>query len=232
MNKLTKQLGRVIWGKRDSSEKPESARPGLRGIRLAGTWVDVGAHLGETTFQAAQDNPNLEIYAFEPNLKLASQRWAVLTNFIVLPFAVAEIDGFVDFYLNANDSASSLLPFIPEGLRQWAGGESLRVESKVRVPSTRLDTFMNRKGISKIEYLKVDAQGADLAVIRSAGERIRDIKKISLEVAIAPMSLYEGACRRSEILSYLGCFGFTLSESETQSYHQEENLTFISGVAT
>jgi len=54
----------------------------------------------------------------------------------------------------------------------------------------RLDTFLNGAGIRRVHYLKIDAQGADFAVIRSAGERLRDIDRISLEVQTTPFELY------------------------------------------
>src|SRR5712692_6055121 len=131
-------------------------------------WVDVGAHYGETTFDHAAANPNLTVYAFEPNLKLAAQRMGKLANFVVLPFAVSETDGASEFHLNSLHESSSLLPFNPERLSQWIGGEELRTERIVTVPTMRLDTFMNQAGIPRVDFLKIDTQGADLAVLKSA----------------------------------------------------------------
>jgi FkbM family methyltransferase len=231
MNKFVERFRQVFRPPMDSVGNPYSTRADGLEVGFAGTWIDVGAHLGETTFKVAQNNPSLHVFAFEPNLKLASQRWGILPNFTVLPFAIAETDGFAYFHLNANDGASSLLPFNPDGLRRWLGGETLRIESRVMVPCMRLDTFMSANGIAGVDFLKVDAQGSDLAVIKSAGDRIREVKKITLEVAITSVPLYEGACRRPDIFSYLGQFGFTLTGTETQSYDQEQNLTFVSEVA-
>jgi FkbM family methyltransferase len=193
---------------------------------FSGVWIDVGAFLGTETLWAARENPSIQVYAFEPNLKLASKTWGLLSNFTVLPLAVAEMDGFAQFYINANEGASSLLPFNPDGLQRWIGRELLRVETCIQVPTIRLDTFMELKGISHVDYLKVDAQGADLNVIRSAGERIKDIRKIMLEVAVTPVSLYQGAASRAETVSYLQSVGFELAEVQTQTHGQEENLTF------
>jgi FkbM family methyltransferase len=189
-------------------------------------WLDVGAHLGEKTFPAAQSDSGLKVYAFEPNLAVASQTMGLLCNFIMLPMAVAERDGSAEFYVNAFDAASSLLPLNPEGLQKWTGGDQLKVERQDVVPVLRLDTFLNRAGICDVEFLKIDAQGADLAVIRSAGERLRDIRKISLEVQITPVALYLGAAQKKEVLSHMDQAGFRLVATERQSYGQEENLTF------
>ena len=121
-------------------------------------WLDVGAHLGEKTFSFAAQNPSARVYAFEPNLKVASKLMGRLPNYIVLPMAVSEEDGSAPFYLNRFEAASSLLPFVPEGLAQWTGGEVLQVEATPNVPTIRLDTFLNQTGIAKVAYLKIDAQ--------------------------------------------------------------------------
>ena len=218
-NAMTSRLERMFQYACESSLRLSESSP---------IWIDVGAYLGTETIQSAKENSALQVYAFEPNLRLAAQYWGALQNFTVIPVAIAETDGFSDFYINANTGASSLLPLNPSGLRRWIGGEVLKVESKVRVPTMRLDTFMKWMGISRVEYLKVDAQGTDLAVVRSAGERIKDIKKITLEVAITPISLYKGAATRADVIEFFECKGFNLVGVETQTHGQEENLTFIS----
>lgn len=191
-------------------------------------WIDVGAHLGEMTFDHAAANPNLTVYAFEPNLKLAGQRMGILPNFIMLPFAVAEADGQCEFHLNSYDQASSLLSFNREGLSKWIGAEELRTERVVMVPTIRLDTFMNEVGIRRVDFLKIDAQGADLSVLKSAGNRIYDVGKIVLEVPLTPAPLYEGSHSKEECLQFMADSGFTFMEEENQSGGQEANLTFIS----
>lgn len=190
-------------------------------------WIDVGAHLGELTIECARRNPSLLIYAFEPNLKLATQRIGLLPNFVVIPMAVAEKNGCADFYINTYDAASSLLPLHPEGLQRWIRGEELSVERTVSVPTIRLDTFMEWMQIPEVEYLKVDAQGMDFSVIKSAGERLRDIRRITLEVEITPIPLYVGAPGKNEITEYVAKAGFVLESSERQSCGQEENITFV-----
>ena len=210
-------------------ETPQAgaAEPGFREVATTAVWLDVGAHLGEKTFAAAEQNPNLRVYAFEPLLDVAARLMGRLPNFVVLPLAVAEQDGSAPFYRTSFEAASSLLPFVPEGLQQWAGRELLSLEATPTVPTIRLDTFLNQAGIRKVEYLKIDAQGADLAVIRSAGERLRDIERISLEVQVTPVPLYRNASCKEEVLQFLSRAGFELAATERQSHDQEENLTFV-----
>lgn len=196
-----------------------------RGIR--GTWIDVGAHHGEMTIGYALHNPGLRIYAIEPNLRAAIRMMGHAPNYVVVPVAIAEKDGSADFHLNEFDMASSLLPLNEEALRSWVGIDSHKVASTVTVPTIRLDTFMEYMEIKKVDFLKIDAQGMDLSVLKSAGSRLHDIARITLETAVASVPLYQGAPSRNEVLRFLEAAGFTLVEVEKQTQGQEENLTFI-----
>ncbi|MDB5305836.1 MAG: methyltransferase FkbM family [Gemmataceae bacterium] len=186
----------------------------------------MGAHFGEKTLDAARQNPALMVYAFEPNLELAARSFGVLQNFVVLPLAVCETDGVAHFHLNEFEAASSLLPFNDEGKARWIGGEQLRVKKVVSVPAIRLDTFMNRTGIRRVDFLKIDAQGADLDVVRSAGARVSDIRRVEMEVQVTPTELYAGAATKAAAVSYMTGVGFELVETVPQCHGQEENLTF------
>ncbi len=194
---------------------------------ISGIWIDVGAHLGEKTFTVAAENPSLLVYAFEPNLRVAAPLFGLLSNFIMIPMAVSEKEGCLDFYINSFAAASSLLPFDPEGYRNWINNEVLRVEEKVSVPGIRLDTFMNYLSIKRVDWLKIDAQGHDFSVVKSSGDQIKNIRKITLEVSVTPIPLYAGAATKDEIIEYMENFNFTLIESEFQSSGQEQNLTFV-----
>jgi FkbM family methyltransferase len=192
-------------------------------------WIDVGAHLGEKTLAHAEYDPGLTVYAFEPNISVAARSQGRCSNYIVVPAAIGEQDGSATLYINSFSGADSLLPLDPQGLKNWIGGEQLRVEKQVQVPMMRLDTFMDQMGIRAVEYLKIDAQGTDLAVVRSAGSRLTDIRKITVEVHSTPQPLYSGSTGRVEVLDFMQRSGFLLESSEDQSFGQEQNLTFVRG---
>ncbi|MFZ0738575.1 MAG: FkbM family methyltransferase [Candidatus Acidiferrales bacterium] len=193
---------------------------------LRGVWLDVGAFKGEHCYGHALYNPSLRVFAFEPNLELAVKLFNLLPNFFVIPAAVTETDGYADLNVSAYPAASSLLPFDDVNVSKWVGGQDFRVLSKLVVPTIRLDTFLNLTGIDTVDYLKINAQGLDLAVVKSAGNRLKDIRRIYLEVYVTPHPLYHGVPTKPEIIEFLGARGFSLVEVETQSDGQEENLTF------
>jgi FkbM family methyltransferase len=195
---------------------------------LRGVWIDVGAMNCDSTYGAALFNPSLRVYAFEPNLEIAAKVYASgsLPNICMLPMAVSETDGSAEFNITAYPDTSSLLPLDQEAISKWVGGQDLRVVAKRVVPTIRLDTFMRLTGIKKVDFLKIDAQGLDLAVVKSLGDRVKDVRKIYLEVYVTKDPLYRGTCKKDEVMDYLGKRGFELVGTEAQSDGQEENLTF------
>jgi FkbM family methyltransferase len=199
----------------------------MRRNGIQGTWLDIGAHRGETTLYSAIMNPGLKVYALEANLAVAAKLMGRAANYFVIPMAVAEQDGFADFHINASEVASSLLPINEVSRRSWIGNETLKVESVVTVPTIRLDTLMRLTEMESVDYLKIDTQGMDLAVLRSAGSRLRDIAKVTLEVDVTTTPLYSGSPLKEEVIAFLDHSGFVLTNVERQTYGQEENLTFI-----
>ena len=193
---------------------------------LRGVWLDVGACKGEHCYGFALANPSLRVFLFEPNLRMATKLFGMLPNFFVVPLAVTEKDGSSELNINSYADASSLLPLDEQGVRNWAGAQDLRTVEKVTVGTIRLDTFLNLAGIQSVDYLKVDAQGMDLEVVRSAGNRLKDIHRICLECDVTAHPLYRGASTKSATIEYLESRGFALIDVLPQSDGQEENLTF------
>ena len=182
-----------------------------------------------------------KVYAFEPNLNAYASTCGLMSNYISIPMAVSEVDGPVEFQLNQFDDCSSLLPpndagvelYSREGIfptsnltfRRRKSTNEFKVIKKLFVPSIRLDTFMEVFHIGTVDFLKVDAQGADLAVVRSAGNRLEDIQRITLETSSSEVSLYEGGTTASNAVDYLNSRGFRLVSS-TFVHSFEKDLTF------
>lgn len=208
--------------------KPDSSAPVLsEKTSPYRVWIDVGAYQGDASLQNAVEDPCLVVHAFEPVPELCAALANGPPNYMVHPMAVSDYDGIAPFRINRFTAASSLLALDEEARHAWIDGELLVEEREIVVPTIRLDTFMNEAGITEVEFLKVDAQGGDFAVIQSAGNRIRDILRIKLEVAITPRQLYKGAIDKATIIAYLQRRGFSLTNVEPQSHGQEENLTFV-----
>jgi FkbM family methyltransferase len=193
---------------------------------LQGVWLDIGAFKGEHCYEFALLNPSLRVFLFEPNLRQAATLFGILPNFYVVPLAVSETDGSSELNINSSPAANSLLPLDAEGLSHWAGASGLRTLEKQTVGTIRLDTFMELAGIKTVDYVKIDAQGLDLAVVKSAGDRLQDIHRICLECDVSSNPIYHGTPTKSETVDFLANQGFKLVDVLAQSDGQEENLTF------
>lgn len=188
-------------------------------------WLDVGAHGGGRPLEVATEDDSVLVYGFEPNVRIAARNAGLRPNYVVVAAAVAEVDGVAPFHVADADTGSSLLPVREDNARRWRGG-ALTVVATVPVPTVRLDTFMDAAGVDGAEWLFVDAQGADLSVLKSAGRRLVDVERVRVEVAVTSYPVYLGAATKREMLDYLKSFGFTLTEVEPVSDGQEEYLSF------
>src|SRR5579872_1427292 len=193
---------------------------------LQGVWLDVGAYKGEHCYEFALLNPSLRVFLFEPNLKQATALFGMLPNFFVVPLAVSETDGSAELNINSSAASNSLLPLDEQAVSKWSGATGLQTLEKVTVGTIRLDTFLNLSGIESVDYLKIDAQGLDLAVVKSAGDRLKDIHRICVECDVTSNPMYRGTPTKNETVEFLQSQGFALIDVLKQSDGQEENLTF------
>jgi FkbM family methyltransferase len=150
-----------------------------------------------------------------------------LRNYVVMPIAIAEKDGSAELHLNAYEASSSLLPADEAGVKSWVTEQEFKVIGSVTVPTMRLDTFMDGASIESVDFLKIDAQGLDLEVVKSAGDRLKDVTKVQLEATTVSYRQYVGAPDKSVIVEYMESKGFSLVDEEIQTHGQEANLTFL-----
>lgn len=207
--------------------------------------LDVGANNGQSTLHFLED-PGVELFAFEPNpilyrdlCKLAETR----TRYHPIKAAVCETDGASLFNLAgpvdpreplrhaegiSNYGCSSLLPFNEKVREEWPTRHDFQAFAQTQVPTVRLDTFIRQMNISSIDYLHIDAQGMDLAVMRSLGDKITCVKEGVLEAPINDKKrIYEGSHTCDEAILFLLNHGFQIYNIEkNDSEGNEVNLFF------
>lgn len=110
----------------------------------------------------------------------------------------------MDFYINSNDcGTSSLFPHD----QQYLGP----IEKIVKVPVYSLKMFFDNfpwDRFSYIDYIKIDAQGSDLNILKSAGDYLS--RKVIYITAEADGYQYIGAneCNNENITSYMDSLNF------------------------
>ena len=159
--------------------------------------IEVGGFDGADSLRFYEQG--YDVITFEPERTLyanLAQKTAHLETYRVVNKAVALTDGTTQFHVCKSGGASSILPFKSDAdlEAQWTAHRTDIQYSGLSYPveTTRLDTFLEANGLTEtpIDYLHVDAQGADLDVLRSLGTYVANVRKgvvetcYSLEKAI------------------------------------------------
>ncbi|MCI0539902.1 MAG: FkbM family methyltransferase [Verrucomicrobiales bacterium] len=129
---------------------------------------DVGANVGYYTLLMAKLAPQGRVHAFEPvplnyHLLSASVLANGFTNVSVNQLAVSDSEGRANFVL-AEDSAYSSL----------RNTERKGVAREFQVATTSLSQYCDRLGIHKVDFLKVDVEGAEEQVVSGARAILAD----------------------------------------------------------
>jgi len=148
----------------DGFEKRE-VRFVQRFLRPGMTVLDIGAHHGLYTLLASKRvGRRGRVIAFEPSPRECRRlgkhvHWNRCGNVEIEACALGKESGEADF-------------FVVEGFRDW--GNSLRPPAvpeatrKVRVPVRRLDDLLAARGVEQVDFIKLDVEGGELAVLQGA----------------------------------------------------------------
>ncbi len=137
--------------------------------------LDVGAHIGFFTLLAAKLALKGKVYAFEPspeNFKLFQENVNLnnLNNVVLINKAMAEKSGMREFALSPDDPAGHAIPY------------EKTTRKIINIPTISLDDFIKENNIKKIDFLKMDCEGAEYEIFyNSSKETLNKVKKISME---------------------------------------------------
>ena len=139
--------------------------------------VDIGANIGVFTAFAATRTENM-VYAFEPfpnTFKFLSTNIHANNFHHVHAYAMAVCDkvGTQKFFLNKKMSTGHSLS------DYFTHNDS---ENYIEVPTTSLPQIMDDNSLEKIDFLKMDCEGAEGSIFQSIPQHyLKKIKKIAME---------------------------------------------------
>ena len=175
--------------------------------------LDVGAQYGQFGSLVRSTGYGGRLVSFEPVAAQFERLAAVASadpEWLVRPFAISSEDGEKPFNVRESGSLSSFAEPSEYGREQFT--YRMSVVDRPIVPVRSIDSVLPEvtHGIDDLRlYLKIDAQGHDLAVIRGATMTLNRVLAMQSEVAIKP--IYEGVPPMADALSALGNLGFDLS---------------------
>jgi FkbM family methyltransferase len=175
------------------------------------TALDLGARGGVNEDIAAL-TPATVMIGFEPDqaeskrLQAADKgRWLELR---ILPYAIGGSTGPATLYVPRNPEGASLLPHNGALVDEFGHVALHHTVKQIPVAAVTLDFLASDQGIDRIDYLKVDIEGAELDVLRAGERLLKTCKVIKVECAFLEQRV--GQPLAAEVVSYLTACGFEL----------------------
>ncbi|HJT44532.1 MAG TPA: FkbM family methyltransferase [Rhizomicrobium sp.] len=178
--------------------------------------ADVGANRGQFSLVCRQLRPFASIVAFEPLDEPAQVYRALFASDPQVRLhqcALAPERGQMAMHLSARDDSSSLLPISRAQTENFPGTEAVGTRS---VKTGPLSDFVSLSDLGAHNLLKIDVQGFELEVLKSAEMLLPQFDWIYAECSFVP--LYEGQALADEISAFLGVRGFRLRGQFNPSY--------------
>lgn len=187
---------------------------------------DIGACEGEDSVRYARLFPRARIFAFEPlpaNQALVRANLAryAVTQAELEPLALSDRAGEATFHVSSgrppalfaganwnygNKSSSLLAPAGAGPMHGW-----LEFKETITVPTDTLDAFCARRGLTRIDFIQMDVQGAEQLVLRGATRMLPRITAVWLEVS--RKENYRGQPLDTELARFMHAHGFALAQS-------------------
>jgi FkbM family methyltransferase len=180
---------------------------------------DVGAHHGESVTYLKPIFPKASIYSFEPDPNsfdvLAS---AAIEGVTYYNLAFSDADGTATFYRNKISHTNSLYK-VNLNSTDSISITKAKAENDVQffdnfneetiVPTSRLDSFMQKSSVNMIDLLKIDVQGAECSVLEGGKEKtLKNTRVIVLEISF--YDYYEHRTSFMDVEKILLPLGFRL----------------------
>lgn len=167
----------------------------LPGCRVA---FDVGAHVGDWTALALEINPSLQVHCFEPSAESYRQlerRYGAAENVRLNPVGLSTDPG--EATLHIHEEQSDINSLYPSG--DSTGAEPVRLRT--------VDEYCGSEEIDRIDYLKVDTEGHEYAILLGAERMLREGRVRYAQVEYGPGYLDAGASLR-DVMRLLGDCGY------------------------
>jgi FkbM family methyltransferase len=133
--------------------------------------VDVGANSGDLKIFLSQKSAGLNYFGFEPSrldYNNLIKNKTINLNCYEYNVSISNQNGKSKFYLDSDDANSSLI-------------EIKYYSNVVETITETLDSFSERKSLSKVKLLKMDAEGAEPEVIEGAKNMLKITQYVAFD---------------------------------------------------
>lgn len=130
--------------------------------------LDIGANIGVTAIWLKHHYPNAEIYCFEPmpeNFCLLEKNTKTLAGVKCFPFGLGAEDAICDIYANEDPNNFGGFSIHARQSNFESLGNTQKYKSKIEIKHAA--RTLERLGISGIDILKIDTEGAEYDIVSS-----------------------------------------------------------------
>lgn len=173
------------------------------------TLVDIGSSGGiAPQWESVR---NLTVVEFEPDERAPLRPLRSDIKRVVLRTPLWERAGVLDFHLTAKQQASSL--FLPnqEIFDRYPSPERVATQRTMQIKVDTLANQLNDAGIDRVDFIKLDAQGAELNILRGSEDLLTQ-SVIGLEIEVEFLPLYHGQPLFGDVDEYVRSLGYELFE--------------------
>ena len=172
------------------------------------TFIDVGAHIGYYSLRAAPVvGPSGHVIAIEPNPDTLPKLHGNIqasgaTTINVQPFACAEVDATLDLFAASRTNTGET------SLSQSNASQDGPPAATYRVRARPLDDIVRDAGVSRVDAVKIDVEGAEMMVLKGAHETL-DRYHPALLVELVDRQLQAMGSSANEVVQFLHAHGYT-----------------------
>lgn len=211
IKKFTRNILRTIGydiGKYHYLYHPHARRMKLLDDYAVDTVLDIGANIGQYGMHLREDGYTAKIISFEPISDVFSELKRTASHDALwrpVNVALGDYDGTAEINVSGRSVSSSLHAMLPRHIDSAPETACIRTEN---IQINRLDTIFEKYCDNAVNiYMKVDAQGYGMEVMKGAEGSLKKIRGIQMEVSL--VQLYENEVLLEEMVKYLRERGFS-----------------------
>lgn len=163
---------------------------------------------------------------FEPDpveaAQLAGRGDARWRQFKVLPFAIGGVAGRQDLHVPEDSRAASLLAHNPAMVERFGHENLHRTRKVMSVETTTLDALRAQGHIERVDFMKIDVEGAELLILESGKAVLSDCVALKVECSFLPQRLNQPLAW--DVMRFLSEAGFEVVDLRDIHHWRRHNL--------
>ena len=172
-------------------------------LKPGDVFLDIGANIGYFSLLAAKHEPTAKIISFEPVssvFKILEENISrnAAKNVKAVNAGVGETNGEREIYLSGEDNI---------GMSSFQKPENYSGKTE-KVKVFTIDEWFRSPGLPKVDLIKLDVEGSELAAVKGMHETLQNFKP-AIIVEINPETLLQFGLKPAAIFSYFDQLNFS-----------------------